>query len=238
MITRRRFLIHSLQGLRTSEHWESPNESLGPASPSWPGPPATPGLLVRTCRPPWGLPPPSGHPSGTQRGDRRWPRAAVWPGWSTLTFKGDCAGWAVYSSVSLEGGVASGPSFIRRRQPPPSSCLRVGVIDLSLRVHTQGLLPGHLRPHQLGWWQRAPADAGASPAKSRKALRGLRHPSTPDGEPGEPEAPPRHRRRAAASAVRCSLPAVQSPRRTSGKEGSWRGRQGESEPGARPLAGS
>jgi len=69
LITRRRFLIHSLQGLRTSEHWESPNESLGPASPSWPGPPATAGLLVRTCRPPWGLPPPSSHPSGTQRGD-------------------------------------------------------------------------------------------------------------------------------------------------------------------------
>lgn len=41
--------------------------------------------------------------------------AGVWPAWSTLTFKGDCKGLSVYSGILLEGGVASGPSFICRR---------------------------------------------------------------------------------------------------------------------------
>lgn len=41
--------------------------------------------------------------------------AGVRPGWSTLTFKGDCKGLSVYSGILLEGGVTNGLSFICRR---------------------------------------------------------------------------------------------------------------------------
>lgn len=42
------------------------------------------------------------------------------PGWSTLTFKGDCKGLSVYSGILLEGGMASGRvSFVVGNSPPP-----------------------------------------------------------------------------------------------------------------------
>lgn len=106
----------------------SPNKSLGTRPLPTPGLPSDAQSLqlghadlAGCCR-----------PKGPPRGQGRWERIpAQWlrclagarARCSALTFKGDCKGLSVYSGVLLEGGVASGPSFARRRRSPPAAAL-------------------------------------------------------------------------------------------------------------------